>query len=110
MNQIPDSAKYYAGRENNDDEALARQLEIPPQAGMKYMENNPVSRYGEFTTLPEGSGAGLKPEDASKKALAKEELNLLAKLIGADAVDVDCKDAFRINLFDPEPEEVLEVA
>ena len=43
----------------------------------------------------------------SETSLAKGELDLLAKLIGADnlASQQEAKDTFRINLFDPEPSE-----
>ena len=50
---------------------------------------------------PSGAaGACYAVDDDASSQLAKEELNLLAKLIGGNEADGGGKDTFKLNLFD----------
>lgn len=77
-----------------EEERLAQEL-LSPRPKLKLISSR--SSYGQ----------GFPEQAFGNNELAKEELNLLARLIGTDslACQQESQETFRINLFDPEPKE-----
>ena len=89
----PNSSVYLAQQRDQEEEYIS------------YIKYGPFKVHLIFIGFEEGTMVS----SYASGNLAREELNLLAKLIGTDAsaakADGDNKESFRINLFEPEADE-----
>merc|ERR1711962_386325 len=113
--EVVETNKFYPGQEYKSEMEMLG-LEIGAERSTRLGEDiylgkcsesvndarPPAASGRQVPSSQAGTNKHIEREDTSGE-LAKEELNLLAKLIGTKC-DVKKKEMFKLNLFDPEPE------